>query len=368
MPIPEPEQFVWRWVKPFSGWPETDEDAVRKLAEGWRAGEAAFTTAGRFRPLRLITAWPDDAGQKYRAKVGDALAEAGRTAAGMAGLADQATRLADAVTHAKTSIRTLMAAGQELHDYVMIPSELYARLAAEVNDILARTAAHVAARPDLPAPLERPEHDPGAGPFGSDPITADQKVQELQYDLINGLVHPFLPDGAEHFAHYFDASGTPMDVNPDDIVRDVPELGVAIQEQLDHQLRLVAEQATANGDYGRPIPFRSQWTPENEPFNITPELDQNWHVAIGNVHHSVTGVATVHPPATPGGAPQVEVTYQTHVYDRYNWDASNPDKYALVDVYATKDEYIAQFHRAGTAQEYDTFGSSAPRTETREVR
>lgn len=51
MPIPESEQVVWRWVEPISGWAETDEDAVLKLAEGWRAGAAAFTTAGRFSPL-----------------------------------------------------------------------------------------------------------------------------------------------------------------------------------------------------------------------------------------------------------------------------------------------------------------------------
>ncbi|OZM73542.1 hypothetical protein CFN78_08350 [Amycolatopsis antarctica] len=372
MPIAEPEGYLWSMVKPRSGWPETDEDAARRLAGGWQAGQAAFTAASEFNPAPLAAAWPDAAGEGYRTRIGEVLAEADGTASGMTELVGRATHLADAVTHAKTSIRTLLTTGQELYDTTsLLPLRIAIvhRLADEVNDVLARTAAQVAARSDLPGPLPHPPHDYGSGPFASDPFTIDQKLQELLYDELAAAAHPFAPDGAEHLAHYFDGTGTPMDVNPDDIIHDVPELGTAIEGQLDQQLREVAAQAATDNDYGRPIPFTSQWT--QEPFNITPQHDRNWHLAIGNVHHSVTGVATVHPPITPGAAPQVEVTYQTHVYDRYNWDASDPGKIVElggIGVPGTGDTTLAQFHRAGTAQEYDTVGSSAPRTETREIR
>ena len=375
MPIPEPSGPLWWMVRPLSGWPETNEDAVRQLADGWRAGAVAVREAGEFDARPLAAAWPDEAGQAFGARIAHTTRWANDTAVDMVGLAAQATRLADAVTHAKTSIRSLISAGAELAEgsayfpglsvnmLLLVP-----RLAGEVNDILTRTAAIVAASPDMPAPPPPLPPSFTAGEFGSDPNTLDQHALEPLYDVGAASALTLMPDGAERLAHYLDGTGTPMDVDPDEVIAAVPELGTKVDEQLDAELRRVTDQAVANGDYGRPIPFSSEWS---EKFNITPGHDLNWHVAMGNVRHAVTGIATVHPPVDPGGAPRVEVTYQTHFNDPYNWNANDPNKAVHlggVPVPGTYDTDLAQFHRAGTAQEYDSVGSSVPHTETRELR
>ncbi|MCT2586303.1 WXG100-like domain-containing protein [Actinophytocola gossypii] len=375
MPIPEPSGPLWWMVKAFSGWPETNEDAVRQLADGWRAGAAAVRTAAEFDQSPLAAAWPDDVGKAFGGRIAHTTNWAIDTAVGMDGLITQATRLADAVTHAKTSIRSLISAGGELAEgSAYFPGlsvnvlQLVPRLAGEVNDILARTAAIVAADPAIPAPPPPPPPSFTAGEFGSDPNTLDQHATEPLYDVAAAGALPLMPDGAERLAHYLDGTGTTMDVDPDEVIAAVPELGTKVDEQLNAELRRVTDQAVANGDYGRPIPFSSDWS---EKFNITPGHDLNWHVAMGHVQHSVTGVATVLPPTDPGGTPRVEVTYQTHFHDPYNWNAGDPNKAVHlggVPVPGTYDTDLAQFHRAGTAQEYDTTGSSAPHTETREVR
>lgn len=63
---------------------------------------------------------------------------------------------------------------------------------------------------------------------------------------------------------------------------------------------------------------------------------------------TATGVVTVRPPERPGGAPRVQVDYQVHLYDRYNWDADKPGKQARIfGVIPVPDAELAELHRAG---------------------
>jgi hypothetical protein len=74
--------------------------------------------------------------------------------------------------------------------------------------------------------------------------------------------------------------------------------------------------------------------------------------------YAVTGVATVHPPDVPGGQPRVEVDYQAHVADRYNWDGGKSTQIGPLTV---TDEQLAELHRAGVAQEFNMSGSTDTR-------
>lgn len=374
MAIPEPEGVLWRLVKPLSGWPQTDEVAVGDLADGWRVGGEALHTASRFDSTPLATAWPDDAGKAYGARLGEHLRWVDRTAVGMGGLSRQAARLAEVVAQAKTSIRTLMSAGEQLvfgsaptPVDPLVMTRIVVHLAGEVNDIIARAASTAGAPPDLPPPPPPPAPDAGAGEFGSDAFWLDQWLLEQGYTQGAKGSHVLLPDGANHLAHYFDGTGTPMDINPDTLFDAVPRLRSAVESQLGNAALPHIDQAIANGDYGRPIPFQSGW----QTFNVAPGDNVNWHLGVGAGDHSVTGLVTVHPPDAPGGAHRVEVTYQSHVFDHYNWTAGDYDKgvkLGPVKVPGTSDGFISEFHRAGVAQEYQTRGSSVVHTETWEVR
>ena len=50
--------------------------------------------------------------------------------------------------------------------------------------------------------------------------------------------------------------------------------------------------------------------------------------------------------------------YETHVFDRYNWDHGKATEFGPVTI---PDDQMAEMHRAGVAQEYDITGSTDPK-------
>lgn len=69
---PQDEFGLWRRVKPFTEWPDTDEDTVSGLAEGWKGAQTALDTTVtdiRTAGARSLEAWRDGSGQKYAAKL-----------------------------------------------------------------------------------------------------------------------------------------------------------------------------------------------------------------------------------------------------------------------------------------------------------
>ncbi|MEE6258206.1 WXG100-like domain-containing protein [Plantactinospora sonchi] len=110
MAVPEPtsELGLWPRVRAYSGWPEPDEDAVRELAAGWRAGATAFAEAGRFNLGGLAGTWPDVAGAAFTTRATATLQASARGAEGMTAIADRADFFADEVTRVKNGIRDLI--------------------------------------------------------------------------------------------------------------------------------------------------------------------------------------------------------------------------------------------------------------------
>jgi hypothetical protein len=92
MPIAEPSDLqLWPRVRALTGWPDSDEDALRALTSGWRAGGERFTQAGGYDIAPVAEAWPDPAGQAFHARAGEQL----RATAELGGRMDQMARMAD---------------------------------------------------------------------------------------------------------------------------------------------------------------------------------------------------------------------------------------------------------------------------------
>jgi len=196
--------------------------------------------------------------------------------------------------------------------------------------------------------------DPGAGEHSSDPWYSrgdDLVMRELAYTAASGAEGIGWTHAAANLRHYLDNGGEDFRVNPDEMMRDVDGFRAQADKTTAAEMRRLADEAAANGTYGKPIQFSTGW----KGYYIGPDASKDWYYARGGVQSSVTGVATVHPPDQPGGQPRVEMEYQTHVFDRYNWDNG---KETQIGPFTITDDQMAEMHRAGVAQEYNISGST----------
>lgn len=211
-------------------------------------------------------------------------------------------------------------------------------------------------QPPVPGMPPFPPTDPGAGEHGSDPwwTTGDDRVKkELAYTAATIADAMGLTNAASHLRHYLGNSGEDLIISPDRIARDVEQFQAQTDQTVAAELRRIAAEVEANGGYGEPVQFSTDW----QGFYITKSHSEDWFYAMGGIQYAVTGVATVYPPG-PDGQPTVVVDYQTHVFDRYNWDEG---KQVTIGPVTITDEQMAEMHRAGVAQEFNMYGSSEPR-------
>lgn len=93
--------------------------------------------------------------------------------------------------------------------------------------------------------------------------------------------------------------------------------------------------------------------------SATPDSSTDWYYAVGSFHYNTQAKIEVKP-AAPGAPPEVTVTYQTHVRDRYNWDHGKQTE--VPGMGTVTDQDIQRLHRTGLAQEFDMGGNSNMRT------
>lgn len=112
MAIQEPSSDLGLWprVRAITGWPESNEDLLHELAEGWRRTGTRFAEAARYDVSGLTAGWPDSAGTAFQARVGQHLRTAAVTGSEMAELARRADVFATEVTSAKSQIVSLIEA------------------------------------------------------------------------------------------------------------------------------------------------------------------------------------------------------------------------------------------------------------------
>lgn len=209
------------------------------------------------------------------------------------------------------------------------------------------------ANPGFP---DKPSTDPGAGVHGSQPWYArgdDVAFEQVARAASTAADALGYTNAARHLNHYLDNSGDDLTVDPARIARDVPQFGQSVEQQLDAQVNAAIEQAVADGCYGEPIAFDSGW----QGFYIDKDMNADWFYAMGGIQHSVTGTVVVQ----PGDPPTAEVSYQVHVFDRYNWDGGKTTTIGPVTI---TDQQMGELHTAGLAQEYDIVGSTGETTYT----
>ncbi len=229
----------------------------------------------------------------------------------------------------------------------------------EITDGGATTLADAAAAgrsqaPNLPGRPRDPQFDIGAGEHDVDPwySTGDDEARKKILQVASPLAGLFgWERAADLLSHYLGNSGRDVTVSPADMMRDMPGFRRLVELSTHEQMRKLAGEAAENGTYGQPVQFTSDWKRDD----LKDDNNGDWFNAIGTVEYAVTGVATVFPPDTPGGAPRVKMDYQTHVFDRYNWDYG---KTATLGPVTMAQAPLADLHRAGVAKEFNTVGTS----------
>jgi hypothetical protein len=265
-----------------------------------------------------------------------------------------------------------------------IPEDIWDRLPIEDRlaiwaGILGDRESGAEATEGVPA-SGHPAPDEGAGPFDSvSPSPADYAFQQLlyvgaaQWDLIQDR-----PDAARHMRHYLEGSGEPLDIDVEQLLQDEPAF------QLDNEVALRSFvrdiEAEIQDQYaGEPISFQRTTAWLRAPYSRS----DNWYYAMGGYSYAYAAEVSVAPPSTPGGNPTVQVDYQLHVWDYYNWDTGKsvtiprptlpmgaepislpiPEEYEghiseLGDQWLVQDTALGRLHLTGLAQEYEMRGQT----------
>ncbi|MBD0689749.1 hypothetical protein [Streptomyces sp. CBMA123] len=203
-------------------------------------------------------------------------------------------------------------------------------------------------------------YDRGAGDYDTEtPTDQDRKLAATLGAGVAGM--PFATGGTNasaNMAHYLSGTGEPLNLNVEDMLKDIPDFQQSVSTTLDGNLP--GWQAEALAEYrrtGKPVALVQQtgW----QPMSATPDSSKDWFYAVGSFHYNTEAKIEVRP-TSPGAPPEVTVTYRTNVRDRYNWD--NGKSTDVPGVGQVTDRDIQRLHRTGLAREFDMGGASKART------
>lgn len=184
----------------------------------------------------------------------------------------------------------------------------------------------------------------------------DYAVHEAATSAAN-VMAPLWPDASKNLLHFLDNTGTPLDINVDNMLNDLPDFQNDVSGAEQYSVRQ-AIAAARNSGFDAPVtyPFTTDWFGHYAKQSD----DANWFYATGGFSYALAGTVTVYPPDdASSGVWRHEVNYEVHVADRYNWDGS---KQTQIGPFTVTDAQLQELHRAGIAQEYDLVGCSSVRS------
>ncbi|MGW7053597.1 hypothetical protein [Streptomyces sp. NPDC054887] len=205
--------------------------------------------------------------------------------------------------------------------------------------------------------LPPPTPDKGAGDYNTREATDEDRAIKNKMGFF-AMGSPAVlggPQSAKHMLHYLSNTGEPLDIDVDALMGDLPDMNRNVEAQLAENAPNWEAQALAEYERtGKPVKYVQQtgwqgWTAEKDP---------DWYHAVGSFHYNTVAQVEVVP--GPDGEPRTTIRYQTHVYDRYNWDANKATPVPAMG--NVSDAQMARLHQSGQAREYDMGGQSEVRT------
>ncbi|HLK96161.1 MAG TPA: hypothetical protein VK364_00190, partial [Hymenobacter sp.] len=128
-----------------------------------------------------------------------------------------------------------------------------------------------------------------------------------------------------------------------------------IKEQTDADFAVFVDDINARiqREYtGQPLVFdtTSPWTLGY----ATQSMSKNWFFAMGGFSYAYGAEVIVTPPLGPVETqPKVQIRYQLHTYDYYNWDQGKAVNIGFIHI---TDRMVGRLHKVGLAQEYELIG------------
>jgi len=212
-----------------------------------------------------------------------------------------------------------------------------------------------------PVPPKPPKPDEGSGPHGTEENTIIDNISETKWYTVANLAESIgYADAARHMRHYLDGSGKDLKVKPESMLRDMPQFKQQAKSDLNSFIQDIQMfmKDKYNG-HETSENFTSKFAGSNwKNFYATKRKSSNWYYAMGGFSYSYTAKATANP--SNDGTAQLDIRYQMHVYDRYNWDKGK--KVHLGDIFQVNDSTLGRLHQVGLAKEYDIKGSTEPKT------
>jgi RHS repeat-associated protein len=181
-------------------------------------------------------------------------------------------------------------------------------------------------------------HDEGAGRWGSESPTVANEILTLAIgDAIN-LAWLALPDAANHLRHFFGNSGRPYTIRLNNMIEESPGARNHYRMEV-YQAKKFVDGLSEGTHY-----FTSGRSSEGVN---GPASSKNWYYAVGSYQGWGKGRVLI----CDG---EYEMEFEYKIKDRYNWDGTKSVTIGPIEVH---DEFMAQFHREGIAQEFDMLGS-----------
>ncbi|MDO3648736.1 hypothetical protein [Nocardia mangyaensis] len=205
---------------------------------------------------------------------------------------------------------------------------------------------------DIPGMPPTPPTDPGQGQHGSQPLWA--RYDDLQF--FDQMIYATaaanaagLTNAADHLEHYLANTGTDLKLNPDRIMHDEPTLKLHFDNMITLNVWEIAKRiGSITDEQSVSASFQLEW--KEYIFR-----DRDWYLAIGAVETTACGAVRIEKLSGVDAQYRVELNYQCHLFDRYNWDG---DKQTEIAGFTWTDRELGALHTAGLAKEFDMIGSS----------
>jgi len=212
---------------------------------------------------------------------------------------------------------------------------------------------------NIPSPPPPPPVDAGAGVHGAEEAEPSDYNDKTKWNVVSNLAEVYgYTDAGRHMRHYLNNTGDDIILRPERLMRDMP----AFKDQVDNDLKFFQNQIQTSmqkeyNDNEVTKQFTAQFGKSKwKGYYATKEQSGNWYYSMGGFSYTFTALAKTIPPSNNTKNPQINMKYQMHIHDQYNWDKGKG--VAIGNIVPVQDDSLGKLHRAGIAKEYKIKGSS----------